>query len=212
MEHTSRTVQYFMRKKFFIPLFLVLAIGVLLLSAFRSVGTWMTASDPLPDSLDIICTFAGDRHRVTYSKELMKKYRNAHWILSDYKNGYARLLRKSNYPMNRVTVIDTSANTLSEINACKIWIRSYLNNPSTAPTQLQVGFISSPYHMRRIHLMAKRKLTNPSIQYYLLPVPKERYHWTDKSFKYWWRSRRTTSIVFTELAKTAYFYLTGYFR
>lgn len=211
MEYTSCILRFLLQKKIIIPVLILIFGCVLLLSVFRFLGVWLTVSDPLPKRLDIICTFAGDSHRVTYSKNLMKRYHNAHWFLSDYENGYARLLRKSNFPMNRVSVVDTTSNTLSETNAFKTWIDSLLETSPATASQLHVGFISSPYHMRRINIMAKKRMNNPVIRYYLLPVPLDRYRWTEKSFRYWWRSRKISAIVITELSKIFYYYLTGYF-
>jgi uncharacterized SAM-binding protein YcdF (DUF218 family) len=212
MNYPSRISRFFFRKKFIITMLIIIISSTLLLFTFRSLGVWLTVADQLPKRLDIICTFAGDSHRVTYSKKLMKYYQNAHWFLSDYKNGYARLLRKNNFPMNRVKVVDTTSNTLSEINACKVWIDSLLGASPATTTQLHVGLISSPYHMRRINIMAKKRMNNPAIRYYLLPVPMDRYKWTEKSYRHWWRSRSISTIVVTELSKIFYYYLTGYFR
>jgi uncharacterized SAM-binding protein YcdF (DUF218 family) len=177
------------------------------------LGDWLTPSDPLPGSLDLIVTFAGENVRVEYSKELMSRYPEAHWLLSDYKNGYGRILQKNNYDMQRVTVVDTCKNTLSEINAAAAWISDSNRNSvagNEAKRRLSVGLVSSPYHMRRIDLMARRYLSRLGIRYALLPVPLKKYQWGEKTFRYWWRSQLITSITMLELIKIGYFLLTGF--
>lgn len=177
------------------------------------VGDWLTPSDPLPGSLDLIVTFGGDNQRVVYTKELMTRYPEAHWLLSDYKNGNGRILQKNNYDMRRVTIVDTCKNTLSEINAAAGQIAVFTAKRSAgnkAENRLTVGLVSSPYHMRRIDLMARRYLSRLNIRYVLLPVPLKKYQWGEKTFRYWWRSNFITSITMLELLKIGYFLLTGF--
>ena len=201
------------------PLLRLLAIVSCLLlvgmfGLFR-LGDWLTPCDVLPDRIDLIVTFAGDSRRVDYSRELMERYPDAHWFLSDYRNGYGRLLRKDGYDMRRVTIVDTCTNTLSEVRAVAGWIADGVPvPPATDDTgksrTLVVGLVSSPYHMRRIDLMAHRYLGDRHIGYVLLPVPFGNYRWEKKTFRYWWRNKFITSLTITELVKIGYFLLTGY--
>jgi len=180
---------------------------------FRHAGTWLIAQDTPPQHLDLICTFAGDGKRVEYSKELMLQHTNAHWLMSDYRNGHGRLLSKSNFDMRRVTIFDTCNNTLSEVYAVREWLdRNFppRYKKSGHGTLIHVGLVSSPYHMRRIGIMAHRKLRHNDIRFYLLPVPLDRYNWTKDTYRYWWRSKTITSLTLAELLKTGYFLLTGY--
>jgi len=182
----------------------------------RQLGNWLVAADALPAGLEVVCTFAGESRRVEYSKTLMLRYPGAHWLLSDYKNGHGRLLQKSNFDMQRVTIIDTCKNTIAEIDALQHWLdRTY---PATHAAEsgketvlIRVGLVSSPYHMRRIKVMAGRRINRPDIRCYLLPVPLEEYQWNRDTFRYWWRSNVITSVTVLELLKIGYFLLTGYF-
>ena len=99
-------------------LFIVLCLFLLL-----NMGRWLVISDPVPENLDLIVTFAGEQQRVAYSRELSMKFPKSFWILSDYKNGYSRLLRRSNFDMSRVHIVDTCKNTVSEIDAVNRWIK-----------------------------------------------------------------------------------------
>jgi hypothetical protein len=180
-----------------------------------NLGAWLIVADPLPSQLDVICTFAGENLRVVYSKNLMSRYPAAHWILSDYKNGHGRLLQKSHFDMERVTIIDTCDNTLSEIDAFSHWIshnapRHPILGADSGKRRLQVGLVSSPYHMRRIKLMAERRLNQTKTQFHLLPVPLEKYGWNKVTIRYWWQSNVVSSTFMSELVKIGYFLLTGY--
>lgn len=196
----------------FVAGFLCVTLAVFV--AFRQLGVWLIAADPPPARLDVIFTFASESQRVDYSKKLVMQYDKAHWLLSDYKNGHGRLLQKSDFDMRRVTIIDTCKNTLSEINALREWLVGYRTGlvavGRDAPT-LDIGLVSSPYHMRRIKIMASRHLGNPHLRIHLLPVPLDAYSWTRDTFRYWWRSNYITSVSLLELVKIGYFLCTGYF-
>lgn len=189
-----------------------LCVLLLFIFVLLRLGDWLTPSDPLPGNLDLIVTFAGENVRVNYSRELMSRYPEAHWLLSDYKNGYGRLLQKNDYDMRRVTIVDTCKNTLSEVHAAAAYIPVFLKEKPVRkdPKQrLTVGLVSSPYHMRRIDLMARRYLGGPDVRYFLLSVPLQKYQWGEKTFRYWWRSNVITSVTMLELMKIGYFLLTG---
>jgi len=183
--------------------FLFIVLCFFLLS---NMGRWLVISDPIPEDLDIIVTFAGERERVAYSRELSAKFPKSFWILSDYKNGYSRLLRKSNFDMSRVHIVDTCQNTVSEIDAVKKWIK---NNQQKfkGKSQISIGLVSSPYHMRRIQLIVKNQFKNDIYRFYYLPVPLERYNWTAKMFKYWWSTGSVSRAVISEFQKIIYFIL-----
>lgn len=181
--------------------------------AFRQLGVWLIAADPLPERLDVVCTFAGESRRVDYSKKLVLRYDGAHWLLSDYKDGHGRLLQKNAFDMRRVTIFDTCKNTRSEINAMHQWIERYRCSPLTPghdAAPLEIGLVSSPYHMRRIKIMASRHIGNNHLRLHLLPVPLEEYQWSRDTFRFWWRSNYITSLSLLELGKIGYYLVTGY--
>ncbi len=166
------------------------------LTGISRLGVWLLVSDTPPADLDVIGTFAGERRRVDYSRELMGRYPDAHWFLSDYKNGHGRILQKTSFDMSRVSIVDTCKSTISEITALREWIDSTVSARRTAPgTQLHLGLVSSPYHMRRIRIMAGRRLKIKNVKFHFLPVPLETYGWTKDSFRFWWRSNAIASIT-----------------
>ncbi|NLL11917.1 MAG: DUF218 domain-containing protein [Fibrobacter sp.] len=185
----------------FSTLFIVLCLFMLL-----NMGRWLVIYDPIPENLDLIVTFAGEQRRVAYSRELAMKFPQSSWILSDYKNGYSRLLRKSNFNMSRVHIVDTCQNTVSEIDAVAKWIKNNQQKFSEK-SRISIGLVSSPYHMRRIQLIVKKQFKNSDFSFHYLPVPLERYKWTNKMLKYWWRTGAVSRVVISEFQKIIYFLL-----
>lgn len=185
----------------FSTLFIVLCLFMLL-----NMGRWLVIYDPIPENLDLIVTFAGEQRRVAYSRELAMKFPQSSWILSDYKNGYSRLLRKSNFNMSRVHIVDTCQNTVSEIDAVAKWIKNNQQKFSEK-SRISIGLVSSPYHMRRIQLIVKKHFKNSDFSFHYLPVPLERYKWTNKMLKYWWRTGAVSRVVISEFQKIIYFLL-----
>ncbi|HEX3019821.1 MAG TPA: ElyC/SanA/YdcF family protein [Chitinispirillaceae bacterium] len=192
-------------KSFGIALIFFLLTLILCLFMFINAGRWLVISDPLPENLDLIFTFAGEHERVAYSKELTSKYPRSFWMLSDYKNGYARLLRKSNFNMSIVQIVDTCKNTVSEVNALRTWLKN--NKQFQNNTRLSIGLVSSPYHMRRIKLITKKEFKKSNIDFHFLPVPLDRYNWTSKMLQYWWNTGAVSRVVISELQKIIYFLL-----
>lgn len=174
---------------------------------FRNAGTWLLISDTVPERLDMVFTFAGENVRDAYSRELMQRFPGAHWLMSDYKGGYSRILRRESYDMSRVSVVDTCKNTLSEVHTLRTWIdkkdSSLLKSKDSV---VYVGLVSGPYHMRRIKMMIEKNLPEQQVRFFYLPVPLERYKWTDEMFEKWWNSPVFDSVS-SEITKIIYFFL-----
>ena len=205
-----------MKKKIIIPVIvsaLTVTVVIISVAVFLNFGSWLIVSDPVPERLDIIFTFAGDGARVTYSKELAMIFPEARWILSDYQNGHARLLRKSNYDMSRVAVVDTCRNTRAEIRTLIRMLGA--GGPEFVPCVslsssgqvINVGLVSSPYHMRRIQLMVKKYHKEGNYRFMYLPVPMDRYQWSDRTVRNWWKSAKLSKAVISEAQKILYFFL-----
>lgn len=189
-------------KAFFYALILLLIPFAIL--GFRNFGSWLIVSDTMPDSLDVILTFAGETQRVSYSKELTARFPQAKWVLSDYKNGYERILRNDSYDMSRVFAVDTCTNTRSEANMFMQWLGSHAASIHSGG-KVRVGLVSSPYHMRRIQLIMERMKGHDNYDLYYLPVPLDRYKWTPRMFRKWWRSEDVSRVVVSEAQKMAYY-------
>lgn len=173
---------------------------------FKNIANWLIVSDAVPKNLNIVFTFAGEGVRVNYSRSLVQKYSEATWVLSDYENGYARLLRKNKFNMDRVVVVDTCKNTKSEVNALAQWVDQ--NKPvSDSGSTISIGLVSSPYHMRRIKMMINRRFKDKNIKFHYLPVPLKQYKWTSEMVQYWWKTSEVSKVVFIELQKIVYYFL-----
>jgi hypothetical protein len=155
----------------------------------------------------MVFTFAGENVRDAYSRELMQKFPEAHWLMSDYKEGYSRILRRESYDMSRVSVVDTCKNTLSEVHTLLNWIdKKDSSMLKSKDSVVYVGLVSGPYHMRRIKMMIEKNLPEQHVRFFFLPVPLERYKWTDDMFKKWWKSPVFNSVT-SEITKIIYFFL-----
>ncbi|HLV32860.1 MAG TPA: ElyC/SanA/YdcF family protein [Chitinispirillaceae bacterium] len=173
---------------------------------FKNIANWLIVSDSVPQNLNIVFTFAGEGVRVDYSRSLMQKYPEATWVLSDYENGYARLLRKNKFNMDRVVVIDTCKNTKSEVNALAQWV-DQIKPASDSGSTISIGLVSSPYHMRRIKMMINRRFKDKNIKFHYLPVPLKQYKWTSEMVQNWWKTSEVSKVVFIELQKIVYYFL-----
>jgi hypothetical protein len=188
--------------------------------AVLNIGDWLVVSDPLPARIDFIFTFAGQNPRLTYSKELMERYGDAHWILSDFHHFYSRILTRNGFDMARVSAVDTASSTLSEVRALRDWLRtntgSFQRTPAAADTApghshsiLSIGLVSSPYHMRRIKFMTNDIFRDhqKDVRFYYLPVPFERFHWTRQDMRAWWRSKTLRTFAGSEIGKLIVYWL-----
>jgi hypothetical protein len=186
---------------------------------FLRAGALLVVDDPVPRRLDVIFTFAGENQRVTYSRDLTERFPSAHWVLSDFYHLFSHILERDGFAMSRVTFLDTCTNTLSEVHGLRDWIAGHkdslyksqnavTNSPAVPqkPATLAVGLVSTPFHMRRIRFMMQAVFRDPSIRFYYLPVPLDRYHWTSNDVDFWWQSRTTRSWVKSEVGKLLAFW------
>lgn len=212
------------RKKLVVGVIGIIVTAFLLWLFLLKAGSWLLVSDPVPERLDIVFTFGGEGARVKYSRELMDRFSGAHWYISDYRQGYTRLLRRDGYNMKRVSHTDTCSSTLSEVTVLDSWIRSgeawrlsvgksaqdslqFISQSASSP--LHVGLVSSPYHMRRIKMMVSRTDLHGRVKFHFLPVPMERYDYNRQMFRKWWRHENVKRLVISELQKIVYFWLTN---
>ena len=182
---------------------------------FCRVGVWLAVADPVPSHLDVIFTFGGENARVAYSRELMDRYPQARWVLSDYFHRYSRILSRDNFDMSRVAIVDTCRYTLAEVKGLGDWLRRHgrqsapvppVSDDAASPARqtilpLRVALVSSPFHMRRIKSITTHAFPNSSYMFYYLPVPLERYGWTQHDVTWWWRTRAIRTWVGSEIGK-----------
>jgi uncharacterized SAM-binding protein YcdF (DUF218 family) len=206
--------------RFVIP---AIAIALLVCGAaivVTNIGDWLVVSDPLPPRLDYVFTFAGQNPRLTYSRELMERYPDAHWILSDFHHFYSRILARNGFDMTRVSAVDTASYTLAEVHALSDWLQANTDSlqrlpvaADTAPghsfSKLSIGLVSSPYHMRRIKFMVNDVFRDrrKDMLFYYLPVPFERFQRTPQDMRAWWRSKSLRTFAGSEIGKLIMYWL-----
>jgi uncharacterized SAM-binding protein YcdF (DUF218 family) len=174
--------------------------------AFRNLATWMVVSDPLPQSLDVIFTFAGDNQRLIYSKELFAKYPQARWIISYPTKKIAIPLKKDGFDTSRIQIVDSCKNTNTEAWFITGWVRHTIQTAGISRTKpLRVGLVSMPYHMKRIHLDVSRRPRDEACVYYYLPVPFEQYGLTKQDFESWWMNAQLRAAILLEFKKYVYY-------
>jgi len=195
--------------------------GAAAVCCFTIIGRWLAVNDPVPSHLDVLFMFGGENARFSYSRELTERFPGAQWVMSDNFRQYARVLSREGFDMSRVTVLDTCRYTLSEVKALAGWLRDNMDALVRAaahdtaakqgtpgrPSQVRVGLVSSPCHMRRIKFMAKDAVHDTAFNFSYLPVPLERYGWTPDDLRLWWTKKSLRSWVSSETVKLLWYWL-----
>jgi uncharacterized SAM-binding protein YcdF (DUF218 family) len=175
--------------------------------AFRNLALWMVVSEPLPPSLDAIFTFAGETHRMMYSKELYARYPGSRWIISYPSKRIAIPLNKDGFDTARISIIDTCKNTYAEALFITDWAKNMTaeGHGYSNAKPLAIGLVSTPFHMRRIRMEVSRKFKDRACVFYYLPVPFERYGMTRNDYKTWWNRVQLRAAVVLEIKKLIYY-------
>jgi uncharacterized SAM-binding protein YcdF (DUF218 family) len=196
------------RMKTAIVLGSALCIAAACAYAFRSLALFLVVSDPLPPSLDAVFTFAGETHRMIYSKELFKQYPHSQWLISYPTKRISVPLGKKGLDTSRIFIVDTCRNTNSEAWYIADWaLRTVKNNGYSATRPLAIGLVSTPFHMRRIRLEVRRKYKGTACRFFYLPVPYERYGVTKHTYETWWMNKQLRPAVILEFKKFIYYLL-----
>jgi hypothetical protein len=189
--------------------------------AFRNAAFWLVVSDPPPQSVDALFTFAGENARITYSKKLFSEDSTALWMLSYPSNKIAIPLAHEGLDTSRIYVVDTCKNTKSEVafilSRVDSIVREHISHSGKmkelhqrdyVKTPFVVGLVSTPYHMRRIQLLVAKHKANKCVELCFLPVPFDRYGWTKNQYATWWKNKTLRSNVFLEYKKLFYYFWT----
>lgn len=183
-------------KKLFI---LVACIGIIIavgISAFRHLGAWLVVTAPLPPSLDVLFTFSGEDSRVVYTKEILPKYPKALWFLSYQTKGIRNSLVKQGFDSSLIEVVDTCANTRSEVGYLKNRLASLTSAP-TPKRRIDVGIVSNWYQMRRIQVIINRKFPHRAYAFHYLAAQTE----DPVVYRQWWKQKNIFKLVFSEWGK-----------
>lgn len=187
--------------------YFLLLLGAALLApavvALRNAGTWLVVSDPMPERLDVLFSFDGDRRRHAYALSLARRFPESMLLLSRHggREGLASLLSGKD-DGKRVYIVDTCSSTLSEVKYLAHWLRvNSVLRRDTGVSSVAVGLVSSPFHMRRIEMLARCLLERDGALCHLLPVPDSMYVHGDDDYGRWWTDKQLRSRVLREYLK-----------
>jgi uncharacterized SAM-binding protein YcdF (DUF218 family) len=200
-------------KKTILPFSFVFTIGVGCV-VFRNLDRWLEISDPLPGRIDVLFTLSGEDSRLQYSSELFSEHRASFWLISNPDKKITGALQAVGIDTTRIFVVDSCANTRSEIAFLKQWI---LTDPRAgriplkdagqgAPMACSVGIVSNWYHMRRTQLIAKNLLGGNFFPCLYLAVPHRFDAYYRDLKKAWWRQRIVRNVVLLEWKKIVYYF------
>lgn len=177
----------------------------LALMAFSRLGQWLVIADPLPPSLDVIFVFAGEAYvRVDYASELAKRYPTARLLVSgrNYKGTMARI-SAAGIDTTRAEFTDDCRNTWEEIRFLTQWLSETANaTQNDENNQVTLGLVSSPYHMRRISLLARRQSLGSHAEAFFLPHSMQPDSTGRRS--QWWTAPESRVLALTETVKIAH--------
>ena len=183
---------------------------------FKNLALWLVVSDPMPKSLDVIFTFGGEDSRVTYSKSLFLQNQRAEWVLSYNNKKKIHSLAQEGFDTSRIVLVDTCSSTNSEISFLNNWIAGFVKKRSAHDNKVsqvsdktglpKIGLVSNWYHMRRITLIASRRLPKKlcTVLYFSVPLSKNELA---KISNNWWKDKIVSSIVYSEWWKILYYQL-----
>ena len=167
---------------------------------YRNLAFWLFLADPLPEHLNYVCTFAGSSDREPYSIELLKLFEEAIWVVNTNNSKFKKWACQKGIDSNRIIITPKCNSTLEEINSFReIIIRIELESGSS--NKPLIGFVSSPYHMRRISVLFTLSRNKYFQKGLFLPVPIERTNVSRDKLRSWWKDKHTRQVVRSEMEK-----------
>jgi len=136
---------------------------------YRNLGLLLVVQDRV-EPVDVIFSFAGEDERLIHAALLHRQFPEATWLIStaDSASGQAVLRRRAVDP-SRAAFVYGCTSTLEEVMALAAWLRR------ERPGGGSVGLVSSPWHMRRISVIAARFLRARGVTRRYYPVPDSCY-------------------------------------
>ena len=183
---------------------------------FKNLALWLIVSDPVPQSLDALFTFGGEDTRVTYSKSLFLKNPHALWVISSDNKKIIQTLGKNGLDTTRILLVDTCSSTSSEISFLNNWISGFIKKRegtagdkkfSQDPALPEIALVSNWYHMRRIQLIASRRIPKKLCMVSYCSVPLSNNELAILRNK-WWNTKAVSWIVYSEWRKILYYQFT----
>jgi len=119
---------------------LIVAVVVAGILAYRGFGSWLVVRDEVPERVDVVFTFGGERERERYSHELFKTHPEATWIVSTFNAKVRTRLLGDQVDTARIVMVDTCSATWSEVLFLREWLsdnaeRLLTGAPPTGPSE-----------------------------------------------------------------------------
>lgn len=192
------------KKNVLIILISLALISISFIHAYRNLALWLFLSDPIPEKLNYICTFAGSSDREPYSLELLKSYKEATWIVNSFRKQLKRWAFQNGIDSNRIVVTPVCNSTLEEITSFREIVTRLESQPkhqSANKHKPAIGFVSSPYHMRRISILFALSRNKAFRKGFFLPVPLDRTPFARGKLQNWWKDKYLNYLVKEEVLK-----------
>lgn len=153
---------------------------------YNNFGTLLVVESREIKSVDIIFVFNGENERLIYADSLRIHFENTFLLISASDSIDAKTTINNYFHENtRIGFIYGCKNTFEEVNEFAKYAKK-LDKKA-----LKAGFISSPWHMRRIWLISHRFLWRTGIQCRYYPVP-------DNYYKKEWSVKRSDLVNWEE--------------
>jgi len=185
--------------------FVALCAGFVL--AARGWVKWLAPEDVLSRNIDAIFVFEGDSLRINFAAEIASRCPKAIIVCSANdanRPAIRRILTDSQGVRIRLRPVLNS--TIEEVR----WLHWSITSGELKLGHKKVVLVSKPTHMRRISMMVNNVLKHEKrngIHFYTIPVPYQRYGYTQEEWNAWWRLESLRTSVASELAKIAFMVL-----
>lgn len=180
---------------------LVLFLIISTIDIYKRLGSWLVLDDTLPHKADILFVFAGDVQRIQYAAKLITRYSESTLICSQIDS--LRIEKIIDTTPYQIKVANYSSSTIDEIT----FLKKHLGDNSIKNADILL--LSSPYHMRRISIMAAIEFRGKtdSNNFFFVPVEGNSVKNQKDAFVKWWKTKKCISAVHSELAKIGYYFI-----
>jgi len=175
----------------------ITAVALPLSVVFRNLGKWISASDTIPGTLDVLFVLSGDVERFRYARELLHKGSAASVLASVPHESWTQRLLHNEHMEKEFTLLNhPCTDTHCEIRYLSSWLSE--NHPHHP---IRLGLLTSPYHAQRTRALSSFLLHNSHLNISIITVPLDRYPVNERDYSRWWRNSTVRCAVFDEAVK-----------
>ena len=190
-----------------VTLAVVLSVACAGSYVYERIGLWLIVSDQIPRKVDVLFCFGGDKQRVLFAAEILKQHPSTALLVGCPQHDSCHdALNQAGLQDSQVIFFDNCTNTVDEVLFLKKWIgsRALKGRADSIPV---VAMISSPWHMRRIALIAELVGLRPLAKLVMVPVPLSCYDLPANAFQKWYETPEVRKRVFREAMKIGLTYV-----